>query len=180
MTILENQGLYVIDQKNDLSLEFSKLASMMEYTRVTTLDEVEDLTVDELDYLFNEEANSIGMLLAHLIAVEKAFQIDTFEKRDFTEEDIQLLNPALDLGDAAREQIKGKPIEYYLEELEQTRKKTIDTFKSLPDSWLFEQTPFWYGEPTNNYFKWFHVFEDELNHRGQIRLIKKLMRASEK
>ncbi|GEN83142.1 integrase [Sporosarcina luteola] len=180
MTKLENQGLYVIDQKDGLGLEFSKLASMMEYTRETTLAEVRDLTVEQLDFLFNDEANSIGMLLAHMVSVEKAYQIDSFENRDFTDEDIQLLNPALELGDAAREQIKGNPIEYYLEELEQTRKKTIDTFETLPDSWLFEQSPFWYGKPTNNYFKWFHVFEDELNHRGQIRLIKKMMHASEK
>jgi len=174
-----NQGLYLIDQKDGLSLEFSKLASMMEYTRETTLAEVKDLSVDQLDFLINDEANSIGMLLAHMVSVEKLYQINTFEKREFTEEDIQMLNPGMDLGKAAREQIKGNPIEYYLEELEQTRKKTIDTFKTLPDSWLFEQGPFFGGETTNNYFKWFHVFEDELNHRGQIRVIKKLMSASE-
>ncbi|MDN4606163.1 DinB family protein [Sporosarcina highlanderae] len=175
-----NQGLFLIDQKEGLSLEFSKLASMMAYTRATTLAEVRDLTVDQLDFLINDDANSIGMLLSHLVSIEKAYQIETFENRDFTEEDIQMLNPALELGDAAREQIKGKPIEYYLEELEQTRKKTIDTFGELPDSWLFEQAPYWGGQPMNNYFKWFHVFEDELNHRGQIRVIKKLMCASEK
>lgn len=27
-------------------------------------------------------------------------------------------------------------------------------------------------ERANNYFKWFHVFEDELNHRGQIRWLR--------
>ncbi|MCM3744361.1 DinB family protein [Sporosarcina luteola] len=174
-----NQGLFIIDQKDGLSLEFSKLASMMEYTRVTTLAEVRGLTVGQLDFLINDDANSIGMLLAHMVSVERAYQIETFEKRDFTEEDIQMLNPALELGKTAREQIKGNPIEYYLEELEQTRKKTIDAFGTLPDSWLFEQAPYWGGQPMNNYFKWFHVFEDELNHRGQIRLIKKLMSASE-
>ncbi|WP_252501766.1 DinB family protein [Sporosarcina sp. Marseille-Q4943] len=177
---MENQGLFLIDQKDGLSLEFSKLASMMEYTRVTTLVEVRGLTVDQLDFLINDEANSIGMLLAHMVSIERAYQIETFEKRDFTEEDIQMLNPAIELGKAAREQIKGNPIEYYLEELEQTRIKTIDTFGTLPDSWLFEQAPYWGGQPMNNYFKWFHVFEDELNHRGQIRVIKKLMGTSEK
>ncbi|WP_339252255.1 DinB family protein [Sporosarcina sp. FSL W8-0480] len=175
-----NQGLFLIDQKNGLSLEFSKLASMMNYTRATTLAEVKDLTVEELDFLINDEANSIGMLLSHMVAIEKAYQIETFENRDFTEEDIEILNPALELGEAAREQIKGNPIEYYLEELEQTRKKTLDTFGKLPDSWLFEQAPYWGGQPMNKYFKWFHVMEDELNHRGQIRVIKKLLRTSVK
>jgi uncharacterized damage-inducible protein DinB len=146
---------------------------MMEYTRMTTLEEVKNLTVEQLDFLMNEEANTIGMLLEHLVSVEKAYQIESFENRDFTEEDFQMLNPGLNLGNPAREQIKGKPIDYYLTKLEETRNQTIEKFKILPDTWLFEQSPFWYDEPANNYFKWFHVIEDELNHRGQIRIIKK-------
>lgn len=173
---MEKHGLYVIEKKEGLDVEFGKLLSMMEYTRVTTLAEVKDLSVDQLDFLIHDEANSIGMLLAHSISVEKAYQIDTFEKREYTEEDIRLLNPGLDLGREAREQIKGNPVEFYMENMKQTRDKTIETFRTLPDSWLFEQTPFWDGELTNNYFKWFHVMEDELNHRGQIRMIKKIMR----
>ena len=173
---MANEGLFIIDQKEGLSLEFSKLISMMAYARMTTLDEVRDLTIDELDYLMNEEANSIGMLLAHMASVEVFYQIDTFEKREITEADVELLNPALELGDAAREQIKGKPIDFYIEQLESSRRMTIDTFRTLPDDWLFEQAPFFGGAPTNTYFKWFHVMEDELSHRGQIRLIKKSMR----
>ena len=169
-----NDNLLLIDKKAGLSLEFSKLVSMMNYTRETTLAEVRDLSVEQLDFLMNDQANSIGMLLAHMVSVEKAYQIDTFEKRQITEEDVDVLNPGLDLGKKAQELIKGKPIEFYLDQLEQTRNKTIDTFKKLPDSWLFEQS-FWGENSVNNYFKWFHVFEDELNLRGQIRLIKKEM-----
>ncbi len=175
---MSNQELYVIDKKEGVEWEFGKLLSMMEYTRVTTLAEVKELTIEQLDFLINDEANSIGMLLEHMNSVEKAYQIDTFEKREYTEEDIQMLNPGLELGAAAREQIKGKSAEFYLEQLEHTREKTIETFRTLPNTWLFEQRPFWDGELTNNYFKWFHVMEDELNHRGQIRLIKKIMKKS--
>lgn len=174
--IVDNQTLYVIDQKEDFGLEFSKLVSMMNYTRQTTLDAVKDLTIEDLDFLFDEEANSIGMLLAHMASVEKAYQIVTFENRDLTDEEERDLNPALDLGMNAREQIKGNPLEYYLDKLEQVRSETIETFKTLPDEWLFEQAPFWWNRPANNFFKWFHVFEDELSHRGQIRLIKKMIR----
>lgn len=123
--MMGNQSLFLIDQKEGLSLEFSKLLSMMDYTRVTTLAEVKDLSVEQLDYLINKKANSIGMLLAHLVSVEKAYQIDTFEKREFTEEDFQKLNPGLELGNAAREQIKGNTIEFYLEQLAQTRKRQL-------------------------------------------------------
>ena len=172
---MDNQSLLLIDKKEGSSLELSKLLSMMNYTRETTLSEVRKLSIEQLDFLIHEKANSIGMLLAHMVSVEQAYQIDTFEKRAFTEDVIKVLGPALNLGKVAQEQIKENPIEYYLEKLEQTRKKTIENFQTLQDSWLFEQTPFWGGKLTNNYFKWFHVFEDELNHRGQIRIIKKIM-----
>lgn len=149
---MENKGLYLIDQKEDLTPEFSKLVSMMDYTRMTTLAEVNELTVEQLDFLMHDEANSIGMLLEHMASVEKAYQLDTFENR-LTEDEARMLNPGLELGDAARADIKGNPIEYYLEQLKQTRKKTTDTFRTFPDSWLFEQAPFWGDELTNNYFK---------------------------
>lgn len=178
--MMGNQDLFLVDQKDGFNLEFSKLISMMTYTRKTTLEEVKDLSVEQLDYLIHEQANSIGMLLAHMASVEKAYQIDTFEKRDFAEEDLQILSPGLELGNAAREQINGNSLTFYLEQLEQTRRKTLDTFRTLPEAWLFEQTPFWGDKPTNNYFKWFHVMEDELNHRGQIRLIKKMILMQEK
>ncbi|WHY86937.1 DinB family protein [Neobacillus novalis] len=173
---LDMQTLFLIDQKDGLGLEFSKLVSMMNYTRATTMEVVKDLSVEELDFLYDDEANSIGMLLAHMAAVEKAYQIESFENRDLTDEEVCQLNPGLDLGSSAREQIKGNTIDYYLEQLADVRNTTIETFKTLPDEWLFEQTPFWWNRPANNYFKWFHVFEDELSHRGQIRIIKKMMR----
>jgi uncharacterized damage-inducible protein DinB len=167
--------LYVIDQKAGLGLEFSKLVSMMNYTRYTTIETVKNLSVDELDFLYDEEANSIGMLLAHLDAVERTYQIVTFENRDLNEKELSILLPGLDLGSLGRKQINGNRIEFYLEQLAETRNTTIEMFKTLPDEWLFEQTPFWWDRPANNLFKWFHVFEDELSHRGQIRLIKKML-----
>lgn len=168
--------LYLIDQKEGLSPEFSKLVSMMNYTRTITIEEVKALTVEGLDFLYDEEANSIGMLLDHMAEVEKAYQILTFQNRDLTDEEVGRLNPGLDLGASAREVIKGYPIEHYLEKLAKVRNETITMFKMLPDEWLFEQTPFWWDRPADNYFKWFHVFEDELSHRGQIRIIKKMIK----
>lgn len=172
---MKNDNLYLIDKKEGLSLEFSNLISMMNYTRETTIAEVANLSIEQLDFLINEKANSIGMLLSHMNSIEKAYQIDTFENREFTEDDIEMLNPGLNLGKIAQIQIKEKPVDFYLEQLVETRNKTIEKFKTFEDSWLYSQSPFWEGKLANNYFKWFHVFEDELNHRGQIRLIKKII-----
>ena len=177
---IDIQTLFVIDQKDGLGLEFSKLVSMMNYARETTIDAVKDLTVEESDFLYDEDANSIGMLLAHMAVVERAYQIGTFENRDFTDDELNRLKPGLELGSLGREQFRGNTIEFYLQELSEVRSTTIEKFKTLPDEWLFEQTPFWWDRPANNYFKWFHVFEDELSHRGQIRIIKKMMSKEKK
>ncbi len=62
---------------------------------------------------------------------------------------------------------------YYVGRLERVRAKTLAELSRREDGWLEEQTPFWGGKRADNYFKWFHVFEDELNHRGQIRWLRK-------
>ena len=46
--------MFLIDQKEGLSLEFSKLVSMMDYTRVTTIREIESLTVEEFDFFMKQ------------------------------------------------------------------------------------------------------------------------------
>ena len=111
--MLNTNTLFIIDQKKGLGLEFSKLVSMMDYARVTTIDAVENLTVEELDFLYDEDANSIGMLLAHMASVEKVYQILTFENRDITQEEIGIVNPGLELGTDAREKIKGNTIDFF-------------------------------------------------------------------
>ncbi|PEE43720.1 DinB family protein [Bacillus pseudomycoides] len=157
-----------------LNTEFSKLVSVTNYARYTTMQAVQDLTIEELDYLYDAKANSIGMLLYHMTAVEYYYQIHIFEDREPTEEELERWLPGIELGELGRQHIKNHPIDYYINTLQEVRAKIITTFQSLPDEWLYKTTPFWYDKPANNYFKWFHVFEDELSHRGQIRLIKKM------
>lgn len=170
----DKSTIYLIGQKDGFTPTFGHLVSMMNYTRETTLDAVNGLTIEELDFLVHEEANTIGMLLAHMAAVERIYQIVTFERRDPTDEEEEALSPGLDLGERGRAAFKGKPLEHYLDDLQSARNDTYKMFQSLNDEWLFEKTAWWWNKPGNNYFKWFHVFEDELSHRGQIRMIKKM------
>ncbi|MUV38816.1 hypothetical protein JNUCC1_02687 [Lentibacillus sp. JNUCC-1] len=74
--------------------------------------------------------------------------------------------------DRGRQEIKGQPLEYYLERLDKVRERTLRELKSRSDEWLYEERP-WDGLPSNNFFIWFHVFEDEINHRGQIRWLRR-------
>lgn len=70
---------FVIDKIDGLQPEFSNLVSMMNYARYTTMQGVEGLTIEELDYLYDKDTNSIGMLLYHMAAIEFYYQIHTLK-----------------------------------------------------------------------------------------------------
>lgn len=168
---------FLIQEVPGFTPEISKLVVMMNYARYTTLMAVQGLRASELDHLHDPQSNTIGALLGHIAAVEVAYQADTLEGRGLTAEEKRQWGKFLDLGETARKEIRGHPLDYYLRLLHDVRAKTLSEFAKRSDDWLYEQTPFWGGQPANNYFKWFHVFEDEINHRGQIRwLLKRLPR----
>jgi uncharacterized damage-inducible protein DinB len=164
---------YVIGEMPGFSPEIGRLVAMMTYVRRTTLDAVAGLSVAELDHSFDDDSNSIGALLAHIAAVEVAYQLATFDRRGFTGEEMRRWGPALALGTRARRSVKGRQLEDYVAQLDEVRGRTLGELARRDDAWLDETTPFWDDRPANNYFKWFHVFEDELSHRGQIRWLRK-------
>ncbi|WP_211748694.1 DinB family protein [Paenibacillus sp. Marseille-Q4541] len=158
------------------SPQISRLLSMMNYARFTTLESVKDLSVEQLDYLLDQDSNSIGALLLHFAAVEYAYQVGTFEKRELNEEEMSVWGAALSLGQEGREKIKGNELDYYIEQLNAVRNRTYELFKTVNDDWLYTEEEFWAHKQANYYFMWFHVFEDEINHRGQIRMIRKRLK----
>ena len=139
------KNLYLIGDISGFTPQIARLVSMMNYVRHTTLSAVEGLTVNELDYLTDPESNSIGSLLLHIAAAEVGYQVV----------------------------INGHDLDYYLNKLGQVRTKTLTELAIRDDQWLDEQTPFGSDNSVNNYFKWFHVFTHEVNHRGQIRLLRR-------
>lgn len=168
-----DKNLYLVKPLEGYTPQIGRLVSMMNYARRTTLDEVEGLAVEHLDYLHDADSNSIGALLLHIAAVEVSYQAATFGEGGSGEGGMEHYQAALRLGARARREIKGKDADYYLGILEGVRSKTLAEFARRDDRWLDEETAFWGGLPANNYFKWFHVFEDEINHRGQIRWLSK-------
>jgi uncharacterized damage-inducible protein DinB len=149
-----------------------RLVSMMRYVRDTTLDAVDGLGVEELDYQHDAESNSIGALLAHVAAVEEWYQASTFRGVELDPRDMGEWGAGLDLGGSARREIRRLPLDAYLTRLASVRERTLGELAARDDAWLEETSPFWKGRLANNHFKWFHVFEDELNHRGQIRWLR--------
>lgn len=169
----DTSKLFLITDIPGCAPQISRLMSMMNYARYTTLRSVDGLTTEQLDYTIDSTSNSIGALLMHFAAVEVAYQLKTFEHRDLNEEEKKVWGAALELGAQGRDQIKGNNLDYYVNILNEVRSKTYEVFKTKTDDWLYEEYPFWRDQPANHYFMWYHVFEDEINHRGQIRWMRK-------
>ncbi|WP_053073710.1 hypothetical protein [Bacillus sp. LL01] len=88
---------------------------------------------------------------------------------------MQKLEAGLTLGEKAFNETRGNSASFYTEKLALVREHTKLELMEKDDSWMDEVTPLSPNHMANNYFRWFHVFEDELNHRGQIRLIQSHM-----
>jgi uncharacterized damage-inducible protein DinB len=147
---------------------------MLNWMRTSILQPVQGLTVAQLDHLHDEKANSIGALLLHLAAIERLYQVNTFEGRkwgDVKSETEKEWGAAARLGDEARKSIKGHELAYYLGKLKEVREHTLAELRKRDDAWLM-QVDSSGGEPTNNYCKWFHVCEHESHHNGQVTWLK--------
>lgn len=171
----QENDLNIVGPKEGFTPQIGTLVSMMNWMRFVILRPVQGMSVSDLDYLVDENANSIGAMLMHLAATERFYQIHSFENKnwgDWPKIDAEKWTVASSLGKEAREQIKGKPLDYYIDEMTAVREKTLEEFAKRDDEWLMAVDENWYWGPTNNYCKWFHVCEHESNHNGQFKFIK--------
>jgi uncharacterized damage-inducible protein DinB len=148
-----------------------RLVCMLTYARSTTFAAVEGMTVEALDYLQDADSNSIGALLAHIAAVERSYQIMTFEDRALSADELARWSTALKLGANARRLLRGRPLEGYVEDLASVRDATLQGLASRDDEWLERSVTT--APKINAHWAWFHAAEDEINHRGQIRWLRK-------
>jgi len=170
---MSEDNLFLIGDIRGFTPQIGRVVSMMNYVRSTTVSAVEGLGVDDLDYLHDPQSNSIGALLSHIAAAEVGYQAATFHGRDLNEEEKHAWGAALELGERARREIGGRDLDYYLSRLEEVRARTLAELGRRNDEWLDDRTAFRTGQEVNNYFKWFHVFGHEINHRGQIRWLRR-------
>jgi uncharacterized damage-inducible protein DinB len=147
-----------------------RLVGILAYARETTLAAVQGLGVEDLDHLHDESSNSIGALLAHIAAVERGYQHIVFDERPPTAEETAALEPALTLGAEARRLLRGRSLEHYVHELAEARRITLAGLASRDDEWLEQSLRA--APAMNAHWAWFHVAEDEISHRGQIRWLR--------
>lgn len=171
---------YRIEPDARYTPQIGALVEMMNYVRMTTLHAVRDLTAEQLDAVPPGFSNSIGMLLAHIAAVDRAYHIWSFEGRDLGPGEEAVLG-GLTLGQEGTPPPTGQGLEALVTELHASRAATLEALADRDDAWLaslmtapgFEAQPGFGG--INHHWAWFHVMEDEVSHRGQMRLIRKLV-----
>jgi uncharacterized damage-inducible protein DinB len=165
-----HESLLRIESLSGYSPVVGRLVGMLLYARATTLAAVDGLTLAELDHLHDDRSNSIGALLAHVAAVERAYQVLTFEDRALSAEENSRWASALKLGPEGRRTLRGEPLEHYLDELAALRRNTLEALALRDDTWLERSVTA--APKINMHWAWFHVLEDEINHRGQIRWLR--------
>jgi uncharacterized damage-inducible protein DinB len=168
----------VIEPIPGYSPGIGRVVSMLTYARKGLLHAVDGLTRDDLDHLHDSQSNSIGALLAHATAVERWYQIVSFDERKPTSADEAPLLAALDLGDPGRRELRGRELVGYLDDLSEARRDTLAALALRDDDWL--ERPLKAMPEMNAHWAWFHVAEDEISHRGQIHWLRKRLPGRER
>jgi len=170
-----DERVNIIGPRKGFSFQIGTLVSMLTWMRNQILEPVQGLTVKQLDYLHDSKANSIGALLLHLAAVEREYQLNTFEGikwDDLDEAKLKEWAVPAGLGEAARQTVREHDLAYYLDRLREVREHTLAELRKRDDAWLMQIDDHWPWGPTNNYCKWFHVCEHESHHSGQVAWLK--------
>ncbi len=152
------------------------LVDMLAYTRLMTVEAVRGLSVEELDAVPPGFTNSIGMLLAHIAATDRIYQSLSFEGVDPIHEDRPEYRPylgAMTFGELG-ERVRGRSLQDLLDQLAEVRAVTLAELARRDDDWLASPAP---NSRMNQHWAWFHVMEDEVSHRGQMRVLRKALTA---
>jgi uncharacterized damage-inducible protein DinB len=168
------ENAWIVGPQPGFTPEVGTLTSMLAFTREQVVHNVKGLSQEDLDYLLDDKANTMGALLLHLAATETYYRMNTFGGMtwgSWPDAVKKKWDIPMNLGEPARKAIKGNSLDYYLDALNQAREKSLAEFRKVDDKWLaalVTQGDF----SANNYAKWFHVAEHESNHDGQIKFLK--------
>ena len=168
----------IIGPAKGFALQIGVLVSMMAFIRVQVFNCVKGMSVTDLDFLLDPNANTIGATLLHLAAAESYCQLNTFDEMEWDSWPQAIKDKwdvAMSLGEPARQAIKGNSLDYYLTVLNGVREKTLSEFQKRDDQWLAAVDAKW---GWNNHAKWFHVAEHESNHNGQFKFLRTRLRPS--
>ncbi|AZI42287.1 DUF664 domain-containing protein [Deinococcus psychrotolerans] len=163
-----------IDPQPPSTPHIGALVEMLSYTRLTTLQAVEGLDKQDLDTTYDDFPHSIAMLLGHLAAVERAYQYISFENLDPFAGDVPAYDRylgAMTFGEHGLA-VRRFQLKELLDELAEVRAETLRELGKRDDAWLGQRLNLPEMTDMNHHWVWFHVLEEELSDRGQIRLLR--------
>ncbi|GAA4007231.1 DinB family protein [Deinococcus rubellus] len=163
-----------IDPQPAYSPHIGVLVEMLTYARLTTLQAVEGMDRAELNTTYPDFPHSVALQLAHRTAAERAYQYISFQGTDPFAEDVPDYAPylgAMTYGEHGPV-LPRQSLEKLLRELEEVRRGTLAELARRDDAWLAERLTLPGFTDMNHHWIWFHVMEEELSDRGQIRLLR--------
>jgi uncharacterized damage-inducible protein DinB len=154
---------------------YNYVIGILNDARITTLQRVEGISTEELHWQYAEGWNTIGALLQHMISTENFFRIVYVEQRELTVAEAEEWIPGLEMGEYLPALITGQSIDEYIYQLDLSRRKMLKQIKSLSKEEFYRRRKRY--DPKKGYnLAWllFHQAEDEVHHRGQISILRKL------
>lgn len=137
------------------------------------------LTVRQLDFRTDQLRNSIGMLLKHMVLVEKMYQTYVFLGRQLDEQESALWHGSFP-ENFIFEKCNNKPIEYYFSLWDEVRAVTESHLREKRDEWLSDHPRGYLRRYGNHLYCLFHIMEDQLCHYGQIKNLISIQRTQDK
>ena len=141
---------------------------MLEDLKDRITEQVKDLDQSQVDFLYDDNANSIGALIMHLVSTESYYQVATLKGRDWTEDERTRFGIAGEINQKVKNMLKGMPITHYLDLWDEVREETLKELETKDDDWFASSIE----EGLNYHYIWYHVMEHSANHMGQIATIK--------
>ena len=166
---------YFVESRIGKSELADYLLAIKHDARALTIRYLKDINEDELDWQPFEGWNSVAALLSHIIAVDRYFRIAFIEGREFTELEKAEIMPAVELGKYAAS-FKGQSVAYYLGQLTQSYEETRKAIMAMEPGMFLKRRFDDYDKVKGSDMAWilFHGAEDEIHHRGQISIVRKL------
>ena len=151
------------------------LLGIIKDARYVTLRVITGITTEELHWQIADGWNTVGALLSHIISCGHYMRIHYVLDREWTDKEKEQFLPGLEMGKYIPELITNEPVEFYLRKLEESNKLLVESINQL-STVDFHRKREDYNPETGCNLAWvlYHLAEDEVHHRGQMSLIRKL------
>ena len=175
-----NPRIVTCDPVEGFTPQIGRYVAQMNEVRADLKEQLDGLSIGQLDWHPDERTESIGTSLLHINAVEWSWIHEDILGRPDTEYP-GVWEEAMPIR-VGVPQVTGRPLEWYLAKLDATRERTLEVLRGFTDADLprlvgeaepppgLEKRSYLY---TIDWIIW-HLIQHESAHLGQIELLRRL------